>query len=112
MSSYKRSIVSIGSSDIATLLFVGPNIDANKAALNIYQAKYPEDGSYTSYFVDEENTEIPDHYHLEVEFKDWMTVYDDESCVGRFFAKDFGTVKVYRAGDYDMIIRARRLKMK
>lgn len=112
MSSYKRSIVSIGSSDISRLLFVGPDIDADKAALNVYQAKYPEDGAYTAYFVDEDNTEIPVHYHLEAEFKGWMTVYDDESCVGRFFAKDFDTVKVYRSGEYDMIIRARRLKMK
>lgn len=110
MSSYKRSIVSIGSSVISTLLFVGP--DPNKHALNIYQAKYPKDGSYTAYFVDEDNTEIPEHYHLEAEFAGWMTVYDDDSCVGRFYGKDFETIKVYRSGEYDMIIRARRLKMK
>ena len=88
----------IGSSDIATLILVGPD---DCRGLRLRALKFGGDGSYHAY-VGDKDIEIPDFYHLEARFYHWLKIYDDEELVKEYN----GTlIEVYRAKEMGCIIK-------
>lgn len=89
--------VSLGGSDVATLIIAGCN-DEGVVAKTL---QFGYDGDYCAYLVDE-NAEIGSPYTLEGTFLSWLTIYDDDSLVLHLHARE---IKVYRAGEYGCIIQ-------
>ena len=89
--------VSIGYSDIATLILVGCRDDG----LAVDMLLFGSDGIYDAYFVNEDDVKIGEHYKKVASFKTWMKVYDD--CTRTFYvhAKE---INVYTAGSFGCII--------
>lgn len=98
---YKKTIVYLGGSDIASLTLRGCNQNENYHISHVL--RFGGDGSYHGYFVSDENVEIPEHYKLDFECENWLWIYDDQVKVLSVEAK---SIKVYRAGDYGVIIQA------
>lgn len=89
--------VSIGSSDIASLVLVGISESNLKAEF----LHFAGDGEYQAYIVDNE-AEIGAHYEKMYTFTHWMKVYDDEELMHDFNARE---INVYRAGDFGCIVQ-------
>lgn len=90
--------VYIGDSDIAALVLVGPTADGMKTAL----LDFGEDNAYQAYIVEGEDVEIGSHYHLDSEWENWLSVYDDAERTYRVHADH---IRVYRAGEMGCIIQ-------
>lgn len=99
MAYYKDSVTSIGSSDIATLIFVG--YDMTEYKVKAEAIRYGGDGSYKAYLVNDKAL-IPSHYRKVAEFRTFLNVYDDSGIA--FKASYHPRFEVYRAGDYGTII--------
>lgn len=87
----------IGSSDIATLLAVGPS----GKDLLVHQLHFDGDGAYYAYDVPS-NVDIGDHYKLVASFHHWLKIYDDRAVV---FDRDAPRFNIYRAGSFGCIIQ-------
>lgn len=99
MKNYKEyDIVSIGYSDISTLILAGLTQDGTLMTDALY---FGEDGSYNAYLVDE-NAEIGEHYKLEKIFYHWVRFYDDEDMVREFKGDE---IRIYRAGEFGCIVQ-------
>lgn len=99
MKSYKDfKKINIGSSDISSLILVGPK---KGESLALREMNFGEDGDYEAYLVDEEEVEIGDHYSLVESFDYWLRIYDDTSKTFDAYAKE---IRVYRAAGYGCII--------
>lgn len=98
MKNYKEyEKVCFGESDIATLIFVGFSDDG----LKIHPVHFGGDDAYFGRIVDED-TDIPEHYSLEAEFTNWLTVYDDDTATIKLHGD---VIKVYTAGEYGVMIQ-------
>lgn len=98
---YKETRISLGGSDIASLILVGCKEGVNGLYLN--ELHFAGDNNYYAYIVRDPLVEIPNHYHLEYTYNYWMKVYDDDEKIYRISAD---IIEVYRSGDYGCIIRA------
>lgn len=87
----------IGSSDYAALLTAG----CRDGKLDSQYIHFGEDGIYNAYIVDSD-AEIGSHYELQIEFQNWLKVYDDQGLVKTFHAK---CIKIYTAGNFGCIIQ-------
>lgn len=83
--------------DIAALILAG----ISDGGLQSKVLDFGEDGRYSAYIVDED-AEIGSHYEKQHEFTNWMTIYDDDTCVRTYHAEK---IIVYRAGDFGCIIQ-------
>ena len=90
----------IGSSDIATLVLVGPSPETELIKPEILH--FGGDGSYSAYVVVGDDVEIGAHYEKVATFNEWMKVYDDYERTAKFAGNE---INVYRAGDYGCIIQ-------
>lgn len=98
MRSYKSYESSyIGDSDVAALILAG----ISDGGLQSKVLDFGEDGRYSAYIVDED-AEIGSHYEKQHEFTNWITIYDDDTCVRTYHAEK---IIVYRAGDFGCIIQ-------
>lgn len=93
----ENTIYCFGSSDIATLILVG----MKEEGLCSEFLNMGKDGSYKAYVIDE-TYEVPEHYELAYEFRNWLRVYDDDSLVREFQGKN---IKVYRSGKMGILIQ-------
>ena len=102
--SYKDICVSLGGSDIATLIMVGmttENRPVTKSHLDMKELNFGEDGEYFTWLIDGD-TDVPNHYTLAAEFKNWLKIYDDNGyCT--YFAAPY--IKVYQAGLFGCLIQ-------
>ena len=102
--SYKDICVSLGGSDIATLIMVGmttENRPVTKSHLDMKELNFGEDGEYFTWLIDGD-TDVPNHYTLAAEFKNWLKIYDDEGyCT--YFTAPF--IRVYQAGQFGCLIQ-------
>ena len=102
--SYKDVCVSLGGSDIATLIMVGMTMENRPATVSHLEMKelnFGEDGEYSAWLVDGD-TAVPEHYTLTAEFKNWLKIYDDEGyCT--YFTAPF--IRVYQAGQFGCLIQ-------
>ena len=103
-SSYKDVCVSLGGSDIATLIMVGMTTEdrpATTSHLEMKELNFGEDGEYSAWLIDGD-TDVPEHYTLAAEFKNWLKIYDDEGyCT--YFTAPF--IRVYQAGQFGCLIQ-------
>lgn len=116
MEDYKKEIVQLGSSDIASLTVVGCTTDGVKADI----LKMGGDGEYSAYIVRNFKGLLPSHYSTVMEFRcftqfynmdgsrgearamdTWVKIYDDTGLVATFSAKE---ISILRAGDYGIMI--------
>lgn len=88
--------ISIGSSDIASLILAGFQEDKGTVAQTL---NFGEDGLYEAYYVTEPCI-IGDHYKKVASFTSWLRIYDDTDIV---FNKH-GDFNIYRAGEFGCII--------
>ena len=93
MENYKKRVIKLGYSDIASLTL--------KSGLKVYNLNLGGDGDYKAYIINE-NCPIPAHYDLEWECCNWLWIYDDTQRVARF---DADIIKIYTAGDYGVLIQ-------
>lgn len=93
----------IGGSDIATLIMVGCRDDGG--GLVTEPLRFGGDGSYYAYIVEGEDVQIGSHYRLVATFNHWLKIYDDDERVYSDDAKEF---RIYRAGDYGVILQVIR----
>lgn len=97
----------IGESDISQLtLRYFNNIDKK---VELDSLHFGEDGDYNAYLIqDEEDVEIPEHYHLVFDKQvSWIDIIDDMGII----AFDCpANIKIYRAGDFGCIICLKHLK--
>lgn len=102
--SYKDICVSLGGSDIATLIMVGMTTEdrpATTSHLEMKELNFGEDGEYSAWLIDGD-TDVPEHYTLTAEFKNWLKIYDDEGyCT--YFTAPF--IRVYQAGQFGCLIQ-------
>lgn len=85
----------IGYSDISTLILYG-------CYGNLKELHFGEDNSYQAYLVYGRHVEIGNHYNEVGRFYSWLKIYDDETLVRVFRAKE---IVVYRAGEMGCIIQ-------
>lgn len=90
---YKGLTVSLGYSDIATLIL--------SSVYSLERLSLGGDGYYRVHIIDE-RTPAPEHYTLHSKHRYWLKVYDDRECMLHIDAKN---IRVYRAGDYGILIR-------
>lgn len=107
MKSYKNCpIVSLGYSDIATLIVVGCGAwnKEKSSCLKLDEIHYGGDDFYEAYLVTEADAEIGSHYQKVFECNSRLKIYDDDTCV---FKSDFqyNRFEIYRAGNFGTIIR-------
>ena len=93
MDDYKKNIIQLGFSDIATLLL--RSCDAQPMEI-----KFGGDGSYKAYVVNDKSL-VPEFYHKEYECSKWLWVYDDNRKVAELTGEK---ISVYRAGDFGLLI--------
>ena len=102
--SYKDICVSLGGSDIATLIMVGMTTEdrpATTSHLDMKELNFGEDGEYSAWLIDGD-TDVPEHYTLTAEFKNWLKIYDDEGyCT--YFRSPF--IRVYQSGQFGCLIQ-------
>lgn len=97
MKSYKDfKQITIGDSDIASLVLVGCKRNQGTASEVL---NFGEDGSYKAYYVDEP-CEIGKHYKLITSFERWLRIYDDSELT----FNEYGNFNIYRAGEFGCII--------
>lgn len=116
MIDYKKEVVSLGQSDIASLTVVGCTTDGVVAKI----LNMGGDGSYSAYIVRNPKSLLPDHYRAVMQFRcftqfynhdgsrgevvamnTWVKIFDDSSLVAEFDAKE---ISILRAGDYGIMI--------
>nr|DAY64150.1 MAG TPA: hypothetical protein [Caudoviricetes sp.] len=83
----------IGESDIASLTV--------RSGSTVAALDFGQDNEYQAYIVDG-NTAIPDHYHLVLDLKHWINIYDDRELA---FSASADHIRVYRAGEMGCIIQ-------
>lgn len=102
--SYKDVCVALGGSDIATLIMVGMTTEdrpVTTSHLDMKELNFGEDGEYSAWLIDGD-TDVPEHYTLTAEFKNWLKIYDDEGyCT--YFTAPF--IRVYQAGQFGCLIQ-------
>lgn len=93
--------ISIGTSDIATLIMVGCPIEESNELITkpLY---FGEDGNYKAYYINEDNIDIPEHYKKVAEFSTWLKIYDDTGLTSTIKGE---RIEVFRAGDFGCIIK-------
>ena len=91
--SYKRNKISLGSSDMATLLL--------RSGYQLELLHFGIDECYTAWYVIDSTVEIPSHYSLITSTTKWLKIYDDSSLV----FDERGDFEIYRAGEMGCIIR-------
>lgn len=100
MKSYKDfPKISIGTSDISTLIMIG---FTNKVYL--MPLYFGHDGTYNAYLVkrkENETVEIGSHYTKIATFNYWLKIYDDQVCT---FNEDAKEINIYRSGEFGCII--------
>ena len=93
--------ISIGTSDIATLIMVGCPIEESNELITkpLY---FGEDDNYKAYYINEDNIDIPEHYKKVAEFSTWLKIYDDTGLTSTIKGE---RIEVFRAGDFGCIIK-------
>ena len=93
--------ISIGTSDIATLIMVGCPIEESNELITkpLY---FGEDGNYKACYINEDNIDIPEHYKKVAEFSTWLKIYDDTGLTSTIKGE---RIEVFRAGDFGCIIK-------
>lgn len=107
MKSYKDCpVISLGYSDIATLIVVGCRAwhDGKSSCLKLDEIHYGGDDFYDAYLVTDKDVEIGNHYKKVFECESWLKIYDDDTCV---FKSDYqyNRFEIYRAENFGTIIR-------
>lgn len=99
--------ISIGTSDIATLIMVGCPVEKSDELITkpLY---FGEDGNYKAYYINEDNIDIPEHYEKVTEFSTWLKIYDDTGLTSTIKGE---LIEVFRAGDFGCIIKASNKKI-
>ena len=97
---YKQKKISLGSSDIATLIAVGIARDFCTTGVCAKPISMGSDGKYSAYIVTDA-TLVPDYYHEVFSCEKWLRVYDDDALV---FDKNADSFRIYRSGDFGVII--------
>lgn len=97
MANYKENTISLGYSDIASLVVVGyiPGKGADAHMLSL-----GGDGSYKGYVITDYEL-VPEHYKKAYECNHWLKIYDDEHLV---YSVEADHIAIYRAGDYGILI--------
>lgn len=93
--------ISIGTSDIATLIMVGCPAEESDELITkpLY---FGEDGDYKAYYVNEDNIDIPERYEKVAEFSTWLKIYDDTGLTSTVKGE---RIEVFRAYDFGCIIK-------
>lgn len=91
--SYKDKTVSLGYSDIASLVL--------RSWDQLIEMNMHIDSTYCAYIIGEDD-EVPSHYKLAHTFTSWLTIYDDEKARFKLYADK---IEVYRAGDCGVLIK-------
>ena len=104
MGNYKDHRLTLGSSDIASLVLVGPRkYDEEEIGVQASMLEFGSDGDYRAWYVTDEALEIPSHYEKVAETFCWLKIYDDRELVGKIEAD---RIEVYRAGEMGCLVRA------
>lgn len=93
--------ISIGTSDIATLIMVGCPVEESDELITkpLY---FGEDGDYKAYYINEDNIDIPERYEKVAEFSTWLKIYDDTGLTSTIKGE---RIEVFRAYDFGCIIK-------
>lgn len=95
----------IGTSDISTLIVASPDISAGSGRGGdtglVKELWFGADNVYNAYIVDDE-CEIPAHYSHWATGRSWLKIYDDQ---GISFSCYANMIRIYRAGDFGVIIQ-------
>lgn len=93
--------ISIGTSDIATLIMVGCPVEESDELITkpLY---FGADGDYKAYYINEDNIDIPGHYEKIAEFSTWLKIYDDTGLTSTIKGE---RIEVFRAYDFGCIIK-------
>lgn len=97
MANYKENTISLGYSDIASLVVVG-YIEGKGAVPEMLSLG--GDGTYKGYIVTKPEM-VPEHYKKVLEYKSWIRIYDDTQMV---YSVNADKISVYRAGDFGILI--------
>ena len=90
----------IGTSDIAALVLIGIS---KEGGVNPQMLHFGKDGSYSAYIVEgDDDVEIGEHYHKVAEFKNWLSIYDDNDLTMKLYADK---IIIYRAREMGCIIQ-------
>lgn len=92
---YKKAGISLGKSDIASLVLRSKN--------KVEILKLGENGVYIAWII--QDIKAPENYKMLTEFKDFLWIYDDLERVARIVSQ---TIEVYRSGPRDVLIRLLR----
>lgn len=90
---YKSTCVSLGASDMASLLI--------RSGSQVELLSFGEDAAYKAWYVEDKNIEIPKHYQLKIVTNNWLKIYDDYELV----FDEIGDFEIYRAGELGCLIR-------
>lgn len=99
---YKDNLIYLGESDIASLTLRG-GLDQDGQLKQPEILKLGSDGSYMAYFVESNEIEIPSHYTEVYQCNSWLWIYDDREKTKEINAD---LIKVYRAGEFGILIQA------
>lgn len=113
MNSYKEfDKISIGASDIASLIVVMPRERGNLELASMLH--FGGDGDYRAYYCRGDDVTIGEHYKLVATGHEWLKIYDDTGLSldvrpsGEYRAVDiYRVVDIYRAGGMGCIIHWR-----
>lgn len=97
---YKKHTTFLGSSDIAQLTMLGFKEGEGAVPQSL---RFGGDGDYKAYIVDNKSV-IPSYYTEVAEFKYWLKIFDDKELVFDCDSRVKSTIKIFRAGDYGVII--------
>lgn len=101
MKNYKEfRHVSLGDSDIATLIAVGGGHNPETGFIESKAISFGEDANYEAYLV-MEPAEIGAHYKKVFECDSWLKIYDDYDRTLYIHGKH---IEIYRAGMMGIII--------
>lgn len=86
----------IGASDYAYITYT----TCGEKGIKSNGIRFGKDGFYNAYITNKKE-EIPKHYILIENGKNWIKLYDDEGLTKEFKAK---TIEIYRAGEMGCLI--------
>ncbi len=102
---YKRFKHQLGSSDISTLIAVGPQ----EKELGVKAIDFVEDNFYVGYLINNtqefgKKIKIPEGYKKVFSSKYWLKLYDDEKLVFNKYCESNQEINIYTERLYDIII--------